>query len=217
MASDVGPGGHDGAVTELARTDLVAGSTGGRPAATSALELASAAQRLFVTQGFEQTSVEEITAEVGISRRSFFRYFPTKADVLWAESPAELERLRAALADENPATPYEEVVVNAVLAALSWTPEHEVWARQRAALILTTPAVQAHAALVFGEWRAVAAEFAARRWGLPASDLLPVAIGHAVLAATLAAHEHWISHPGSDLGAALREALGLLLPAPPRA
>ena len=40
-------------------------------------------------------------------------------------------------------------------------------------------------------------------------------VGHAVLAATLAAHEHWISHPGSDLAAALREALGLLLPAAP--
>ena len=204
--------GHDGGVT-----DLISSSIGGRPAATSAAELASAAQRLFVAQGFEQTSIEEIAAEVGVSRRTFFRYFPTKADVLWVESPAELERLRATLADEDAGTPYEDIVVAAVLAALSWAPEHEVWARQRAALILSTPAVQAHAALVFGEWRAVATEFAARRWNLAASDLLPVAVGHAVLAATLTAHEHWISHPGSDLGADLREALGLLLPAAPRA
>ena len=211
MPANGSPGDHDGGVT-----DLISSSTGGRPAATSAAELASAAQRLFVAQGFQQTSIEEIAAEVGVSRRTFFRYFPTKADVLWAESPAELGRLRATLAEGDAATPYEDIVVAAVLAALSWAPEHEVWARQRAALIFSTPAVQAHAALVFGQWRAVATEFVARRWNLAASDLLPVAVGHAVLAATLAAHEHWIAHPGSDLAAALREALGLLLPAAPR-
>lgn len=92
-----------------------------------------------------------------------------------------------------------------------------MWARQRARLILTTPAVQAHAALVLGEWRAVAAGFAARRWGLPPDDLLPVAVGHAVLAATLAAHEHWISHPAVDIAAALQRTHELLLPAAPGA
>lgn len=191
------------------------GDRGGRPATTSPHELAAAAQRLFVERGFEQTSVGDIADEVGVSRRTFFRYFPTKADVLWVESPAELERLRGGLASGSADEPYEAVVERAVLAALSWAPEHELWARHRAQLVLSTPAVQAHASLVFGQWRAAAAEFASRRYGLAVTELFPVAVGHAVLAATLAAHEHWIARPGTDLTATLSEVLALLLPSAP--
>ncbi|GAA0633101.1 TetR family transcriptional regulator [Kutzneria viridogrisea] len=46
-------------------------------------EIAEAAFALFVRQGFEQTTVEEIAEAVGMSRRSFFRYFPTKEDTVF--------------------------------------------------------------------------------------------------------------------------------------
>jgi hypothetical protein len=45
--------------------------------------------------------------------------------------------------------------------------------------------------------------------------MFPLAVGHAVLAATLAAHEHWITEPGSDLADALTGMLRLLLPPEP--
>ncbi|TCP41211.1 TetR family transcriptional regulator [Tamaricihabitans halophyticus] len=44
-------------------------------------ELIDAAMRLFLSQGFEVTTVEEIAQAAGISRRSYFRYFASKDEV----------------------------------------------------------------------------------------------------------------------------------------
>ena len=186
---------------------------GGRPAATTAHELAAVAQRLFVAGGFEQTSIEDVAAAAGISRRTFFRYFATKADVLFADSPAELARLRECLADPAPGLTYRAVVTRSVTTALRVPAGEEEWARQRAQLILTVPALQAHASVVFAAWRSAAADFA--RTLRAADPMFPLAVGHAVLAATLAAHEHWITEPGSDLADALTGMLRLLLPPEP--
>ena len=193
--------------------ELTHGERGGRPTVTSAHELSAVAQRLFVADGFDGTSIEDVARAAGISRRTFFRYFATKADVLFADSPAELARLRDGLAGHERGVPYREVVTDAVTAALRVPEGEEEWARQRAQLILSVPALQARAAVVFAAWRSAAADYART---LPAIDpMFPVAVGHAVLAATLAAHEFWIASPGSDLSQALAEMLGLLLPPEP--
>ena len=41
-----------------------------------------AAIDLFGKKGFDQTTVEEVAQAAGVSRRSFFRYYPTKDDLL---------------------------------------------------------------------------------------------------------------------------------------
>lgn len=189
---------------------------GGRPAATSAHELAAVAQRLFVERGFEQTSVEDIARAAGISSRTFFRYFPTKGDVLWVESEGEIGLLRELLAAGSPTERYETVIVRAVVDALATFPEDQIeWARHRAQLVLTEPAVQAQASQHHARWRAAAVEYAGARTGQPADALFPMAVGHAALAATLTAHEYWIAHPDTDLADNLERALRLLLPAEP--
>lgn len=48
-------------------------------------QIADAAMRLFVERGFEATTIDQIVANTGISRRSFFRYFATKEDVVLGE------------------------------------------------------------------------------------------------------------------------------------
>jgi AcrR family transcriptional regulator len=61
--------------------------------------LVAEAIRLFVERGYEETSVEEIAAAADVSPRTFFRYFPTKADVALADLPLRLQALREALTD----------------------------------------------------------------------------------------------------------------------
>jgi AcrR family transcriptional regulator len=191
----------------------VTGDRGGRPAVTSAHELAAVAQRLFVSRGFDETSIEDIATAAGIGRRTFFRYFPTKADVLFADSPRELARLREGLATAEPGEPYRAVVTRAVVEALRFPPGEREWALHRAQLVFTVPALQAHAVRVWAEWRRLAADHART---VPHTDpLFPTAVGHAVLAATLAAHEHWVAVPDEDLGRLLAGMLALLLPPEP--
>ena len=45
-------------------------------------EVAAAALELFITQGFDNTTIDQIAAAAGMSRSSFFRYFPTKEDTV---------------------------------------------------------------------------------------------------------------------------------------
>jgi len=46
--------------------------------------LAEAACELFLEQGYDATSVADITQRAGVSRSSFFNYFSSKSDVLWS-------------------------------------------------------------------------------------------------------------------------------------
>ena len=45
-------------------------------------EIGDVAMRLFLEQGFDATTMEQIARATGISRRSLFRYFSTKEDIV---------------------------------------------------------------------------------------------------------------------------------------
>lgn len=64
--------------------------------------LQEAATERFARQGFDRTTVEEIAEACEVSPRTFFRYFPTKEDVLFADASAKRERLLAEIAERPP-------------------------------------------------------------------------------------------------------------------
>ncbi len=70
----------------------------GRPKASSRETLAEAACELFLEQGFEATSIADITSRAGVSRSSFFNYFGSKADILWASLDERIAALEKRLA-----------------------------------------------------------------------------------------------------------------------
>jgi AcrR family transcriptional regulator len=46
--------------------------------------LRDSALKLFASQGYDATTIEEIAERAGVSTRTFFRYFPTKEGVLYS-------------------------------------------------------------------------------------------------------------------------------------
>lgn len=59
--------------------------------------LVQAADVLFVEHGFEGTTVDQIAERAGVSRRTFFRYFPSKEAIAFPRSEERLEAFRAVL------------------------------------------------------------------------------------------------------------------------
>jgi AcrR family transcriptional regulator len=76
-------------------------SRSGRPKASSRETLAEAACELFLEKGFEATSIADITSRAGVSRSSFFNYFASKSDILWATLDERISALESRLASEQ--------------------------------------------------------------------------------------------------------------------
>ena len=77
---------------------MTADARAGRPRASSRETLAEAACELFLEQGYDATSVADITRRAGVSRSSFFNYFSSKSDVLWSGIDERLDRAIGSLA-----------------------------------------------------------------------------------------------------------------------
>ena len=78
-------------------------------------EIFNAAWRLFGEHGYEATTVADIAAAAGVSRRTFFRYFSSKEDVLVETTDDFAEAMLAAMAerplDEPPLVAIERALV----------------------------------------------------------------------------------------------------------
>jgi len=182
----------------------------GRPPGTSRRELELIALRLFTARGFDETTVDQIAAEAGVSRRAFFRYFDSKPDVLWGEFDTEVATIRALL-DKVPAgLPVMEAVRRAVLAANHYRAADVPELRARMSLIGSVPALMANAAVHYDAWERAVSDFVARRTGQPADSLYPLAAGRATLAACRAAYDRWVVHADADLTVYLDAALRAL-------
>ncbi len=64
--------------------------------------LAQAAFELFRQKGFEATTAAEIAAAANVSRRTFFRYFPSKDELLFIDNGPRLARFCELLSQREP-------------------------------------------------------------------------------------------------------------------
>jgi mycofactocin system transcriptional regulator len=163
-----------------------------------------AALELFTRDGFERVPIDEIADAAGISRRTFFRYFATKADAVWGDFDAHVERLATLLAG----TPGDRPVLAAICAAYvhvnDYAPEELPLLRERMTLILTEPALLAHSQLRYTAIDDVVARYVAGRSSSPAATLVPRLVATSARAAATTAFEIWLADPGAPLGQYLR-------------
>lgn len=182
----------------------------GRPGATSRQEIEDAAFRLFKRHGFEGTTLDDIAREVGVGRRTLFRYYESKNDIAWGQFERSLAEFRALLAVAPADEPMADVLHRAIMDYNTFASEDEAHHRFRMTLIVRTPALRAYSTIRYDEWRRIIEEFVARRTGTSPDDLLPRAVGHVSLAISIAAYEQWLEHPGVSINALLDEVRGAI-------
>jgi AcrR family transcriptional regulator len=76
--------------------------------------IADVAMELFVTNGYEATTLDEIAAVAGISRRTFFHYFESKEAILLAHQGGYADALKAAVLRHSSAAAPIDVVRDAL-------------------------------------------------------------------------------------------------------
>jgi mycofactocin system transcriptional regulator len=182
----------------------------GRPPGTSARELELVALRLFTEQGFDETTVDQIAAGAGVSRRTYFRYFESKSDAVWNDFNQEIDALRDRLAEAPDHLPIMDAVRQAVIAVNHYRAEDVPELRARMNLIGSVPELAASATRHYDAWERVIAEFVAHRTGQPADSLYPRTVALATLATCRAAYEQWAMIADADLTYYLDEALRAL-------
>jgi len=81
--------------------------------------LREAGLRRIVEQGLEATSVADIAADVGVTTRTFYRYFASKDELLFSDYEARLDWFRRALS----VRPRRESITTSVLNAIESFPD----------------------------------------------------------------------------------------------
>lgn len=167
------------------------GGAVGRPRRSSQRILEEAAAELFLEQTYAGTTIDQIAARAGVSRNTFFNYFPSKSDLLWVDFDETMARLGGALSAVDPAVPVLDAVRQALTAVAASHPADSVpWALTQYELMGTQDELQASGLARFMKQSAVLQSFVERRLR-EHGTLRPQAIAFAVLAAAAAAAGVW--------------------------
>ncbi len=183
----------------------------GRPPSTTRDAISRTALALFAEHGFERTTMDDIADAIGISRRTVFRYFPSKNDIVWGDFATVRARLRHELAEAADETSLPDAIREAVVQSNSYPPEQLPELRARMALITSVPELQGHSMIRYEEWRNDLAAFVAERLGMRTEDLVPQVVGQATMATAMTAFVHWVRHPDVDLEETLDMAMRQLM------
>jgi AcrR family transcriptional regulator len=163
-------------------------------------EISRTAMELFLRHGFEATTIDDIAAAAGISRRSFFRYFGTKEDIVLGDLAAQGELIRREL-EARPAT---EDAWTALLNALRDAPrpgQDEATTLKISKMLYGTPSLRARSIEKHLQWQALLTPEIRRRLGVAPNDehdLRADAIVACVLSCLDVAGEAWTRGDGRE-------------------
>ena len=152
--------------------------------------LAQAALELFAERGYEQTTVAEIAERAGLTKRTFFRHFADKREVLFGGGTAfqdlVVDGAASAPADARPL----EAVAAGLVAAAEMLEGRRAFAHQRATVIAANPELQERELIKMANLgQALAAHLRERGVGEPEASLT----AEAGVAAFRIAFARWVA------------------------
>jgi AcrR family transcriptional regulator len=149
------------------------------------------AMRLFEEQGYANTTVDQIAEAAEVSQSTFFRYFPTKEDVVLTDDFDPL--IVAAIRAEPAGSPPVKALLDG-MRSVFLNLDDEAWAieRRRQRIIGSVPELQTRIMQATVEALDMLATVLAQRAGRPADDLTSRVLAGAVIGVVLA-----VARPGA--------------------
>jgi AcrR family transcriptional regulator len=167
------------------------------------------ALRLFREQGYDETTVSQIAEAAEVSESTFFRYFPSKEDVvLWDDFDPRV--IEVFLAQPPGVTPVQavRVAIRKVLGDL--TQEQQLELRERMDLMLAVPGLRTNMLEQMEAPIRLFAQMLAERSGRRPDDPAVRALAGAIMGVSIATMFAFAQEPGADILAMLDEGLAYL-------
>ncbi len=148
---------------------------------------------MFAACGYDNVTTEEIAAAAGVTQRTFFRHFPTKVDVLFADADAATEEFVAMLYRQPPGP-----VTDALVEALA---EHEQmmqldgYSALVSRILTDTPSLQEARRGYEARFERMLAEWIAQRWGVEPDDYDVRVLAAMLVAARRVCIDEWRRAP----------------------
>jgi len=155
------------------------------------------ALNLFATDGFDAVTVERIADAAHISARTFFRYFPSKEDVLFENNRRAAELLRDAFSERPESEPADVALRNAIVDVCKHRGPQATEAMQRVKVLAETQMLASRGVGYDLEAASLLVPLYAARDGIdPERDIGPQVRVASALAATAVAHHMWLASGG---------------------
>ena len=148
------------------------------------------ALRLFREQGYQRTTVEQIAAAAEVSPSTFFRYFPTKEDLI-LQDDMDTKMVEAFERQPPGLGPVAALRAATRQVIASYSEADLDVIRQTTILTMTVPEVRARAMDEFARTIAVISEALAKRTGRPADDLAVRATAGAIIGVIMSITMPW--------------------------
>ncbi|MDN4614801.1 TetR family transcriptional regulator [Leifsonia sp. F6_8S_P_1B] len=170
----------------------------GRPADVDPDAVALVALRHFDAHGYDETTMDDIAAAAGVSRRTLFRYFPSKPALVWGGMEPVVERMRAVFDAAGETEPVRDVLARAFTESLDLGPDRLEATRRRLRLMAAHPALVGFGITSLAVDRDLLCTFLARRLRVPADGLRAQVLADALTSANFSALLWWAQHDDGD-------------------
>jgi AcrR family transcriptional regulator len=167
------------------------------------------AMRLFRQQGYAETTVDQIAEAAEVSPSTFFRYFPTKEDVVLADDidPLLVEAFRGQPAESTPIQAVR-AAIRAVFAGMSEDARERD--RERYQLVREVPELQVALLEEYRRTLRLLAGLVAERLGRDPEDMRVRVFAGAMIGVVLATMEMKSDRPIREVSELLDEGFALL-------
>jgi AcrR family transcriptional regulator len=181
--------------------------------------LTAAAIDLFLANGYEATTVDEIAAAAGVGRRTFFRYFGAKEDVIFADHDEIVAAMERVFESADRSLPPVEVACAAVALVLDYHVADLEISVKRFALTRTVTSLRDKEVATVDRYQRVLARYLRERFAQQGDESAGTRAAIAA-AAIAAANNHvlrrWLRSDGrDDIGVGAAQAFALVIEAFP--